>query len=127
MSWRLFPLAVIIGALAAAWLGIGGARAQECQSYEIAIDSAKSARDSGMAQGLNIRLFEFDGDKAQAILKAVNAVPPETDIKAQRIIVLEGPSRVEMAFEIDGCVRGPGLVPMDQWKAIERAAFGDGA
>lgn len=29
MPWRLFLLTVIIGALAAAWLGIGGARAHE--------------------------------------------------------------------------------------------------
>jgi Ni,Fe-hydrogenase III small subunit len=94
-----------------------------CLTYEIATEAATRALESDP----DGRLMLFAGSDAAALMKAINDQPPQTDFRADRILVVQRAAKdtVQIGLIIDGCFRGPFAMKEADWeklKAHERRA-----
>jgi hypothetical protein len=108
------------------------ALADERQSWEppcLSYEEAKAAGEKAAALDPSAKFFDFGDDQARALLKAINAEPPATQIYlGERILVLERLEKDAVEFGIvhDGCFKGPGKITAAVWGDLKRAAFGEG-
>ena len=69
------------------------------------------------------RLMLFDGLDAAALLKAINDQPPQTDFRADQILVLQRAAKdnVQIGLIVDGCFRGPVAMTEADWEKLKEA------
>jgi hypothetical protein len=99
--------------------------APPCLTYE----EARAAGEKAAALDPSAKFFDFGDNEARALLKAINAAPPTTQIfLGERILVLERAEKDAVEFGIvhDNCFKGPGKITEAVWGDLKRAAFGEG-
>ena len=76
-----------------------------CLTYEMATEAATRALESDP----DGRLMLFAGPDAEALLKAINDQPPQTDFRADHILVVQRAAKdnVQIGLIVDGCFKGP--------------------
>jgi hypothetical protein len=69
------------------------------------------------------RLMLFAGSDAAALMKAINDQPPQTDFRADRILVVQRAAKdtVQIGLIIDGCFRGPFAMKEADWEKLKAA------
>ncbi len=74
-----------------------------------------------------VELFTYTGSRATKLINALNAEPPETHYKAEKLFVLtsKGSERVFVFAVSNGCADTILGVPLDGWTSIRRSALGD--
>ncbi len=74
-----------------------------------------------------VEMFTYLGDRATKLLNALNAEPPETHYRAEKLFVLmhKGSERVFVFAISNGCADTILGVPLDGWTSIRRSALGD--
>lgn len=72
---------------------------------------------------------EIDGDRAQKLIAVINATPPVSDIKLDRILVNAhtDTGMVAIAYVRDECVFHSGTLPIAEFEGLEARAFGSDA
>ena len=88
-----------------------------CLTYEMATEAATRALENDP----DGRLMLFDGLDAAALLKAINDQPPQTDFRADRILVLQRAAKdnVQIGLIVDGCFRGPVAMTEGDWEKLK--------
>jgi hypothetical protein len=76
---------LLAGVLGMALSVVKADQATTCVDYEEAKDAALKAA----ATDPTATFMDFGDEQAQAIVKAINAEPPPSDLKAERVLVLE--------------------------------------
>lgn len=76
-----------------------------CLTYEMATEAATRALESEP----DGRLMLFTGPDAEALLKAINDQPPQTEFRADHILVVQHATKdiVQIGLIVDGCFQGP--------------------
>ena len=90
-----------------------------CLTYEMATEAATRALENEP----DGRLMLFAGLDAAALLKAINDQPPQTDFRADRILVLQRAAKdnVRIGLIVDGCFRGPFAMKEADWEKLKAA------
>ena len=90
-----------------------------CLTYEMATEAATRALESDP----DGRLMLFAGPDAEALLKAINDQPPQTDFRADHILVVQRAAKdnVQIGLIVDGCFRGPFAMKEADWEKLKAA------
>ena len=90
-----------------------------CLTYEMATEAATRALESDP----DGRLMLFAGPDAEALLKAINDQPPQTDFRADHILVVQRAAKdnVQIGLIVDGCFRGPFAMKEVDWEILKAA------
>lgn len=93
--------------------------AESCLTSEMATEAAGRALEGDPGA----RLMVFAGPDAAALLKAINDQPPQTDFRADRILVLEREAKddVQIGLMVDGCFKGPSAIREADWQKLKEA------
>lgn len=72
----------------------------------------------------------YADDRAQKIIDIINAEPPETDYKADRIVVLiyngeDRPKAAQSFLIVNGCVTRQAITSLQWWQGVVKRALGD--
>ena len=98
--------------------------AQACQTPSAVIDTIK-----GQFENTSLYL-RFSGARATDFVRRYNEMPPQTDHRADEILILKDPSfprfyLIQLFF--DGCLSGGGVLLRPVVDALLRASAGDPA
>src|SRR5271154_3786379 len=90
-----------------------------CLTYEMATEAATRALENDP----DGRLMLFAGLDAAALLKAINDQPPQTDFRADHILVVQRAAQdnVQIGLIVDGCFRGPFAMKEADWEKLKAA------
>ena len=90
-----------------------------CLTYEMATEAATRALESDP----DGRLMLFTGPDAEALLKAINDQPPQTEFRADHILVVQRAAKdiVQIGLIVDGCFRGPFAMKEADWEKLKAA------
>ena len=117
---KLFIALSAFGILASLAISSSNVHA-ECVAYDAAIAIAdKTAAESGAIK------TSYEGADGQAVLKAINDVPPQTDLKGEAILTLDFPDLgyVIVGIRENGQICHTVRVGSDGWKEIVRKGLG---
>ena len=77
-----------------------------------------------MAAEHEMKFLIFNKGDTKKMLDVINASPPETDIKADGMFVLEGDKLVVFSYIMGDCAARPVPVSRANWDELQRQAFG---
>jgi len=95
--------------------------APSCLTYE----NAKAIGEDRASAEHNTKFMDFGGEDATALIKAINATPPESDLAAERVLVLERPDldEVKLALIVAGCVTHAAVTSEQEWRRVKTQAL----
>lgn len=72
-----------------------------------------------------LRFYDFKGEDAKSVLDAINAIPPQTSVKSDHVLVIEltGKRGIIIDLDIKGC-SSHGTLSSEQWDSVQEKAFG---